>query len=284
MTAASPPPKPASPVAPPAAAPAAPAAAPKPAAAAPSPPPKVPRSGEVQDRGVSRRDAVHALRWSTRGSVKVLGEVDVGQAKLAGTTAVGGAVSSDALRSTGTLDVGGTLEVVGALFSDGILRTRGPVHAGEAELRGTTHLLGDLRVDRGLTVHGSLIAPSVRAEGLIAEGELDVPGEISASHVDVRFRARSRVGGVVGATVRLTVRPPNPIEMVLGRELPVEVLRVEADSVELEGVDVRFVRAPEIVLGRDAHVTEFEGKIVRRHPSARVGPESRSPPPHGLSR
>ncbi len=277
MTVAPPPPTPPSGAAPP-------APAPKPAATPPAAPPKTPRSGEIRERGVSRRDHVHALRWSTAGSVKVLAEVDVGEAKLSGQTAVGGAVSADQLRSGGTLEVGGTVDVTGSLVSAGFLRTRGAVHAGQADLRGVVHLAGDLTVDRSLTVNGSLRAPSVRATGFLAEGALEVPGEVVASHVEVRFREKSHVGSVHGSTVRLTVRPPNPIEMVLGRALPVLVLRVEADSVELEGVDVRFVRAPEIVLGRNAHVTEFEGKLVRRHPSARVGPESRSPPPYGLSR
>lgn len=279
MTVATPSPAPASPPAP-----VAPAAPVKPPTVPPAAAPKIPRSGEIRDRGVARRDNVHALRWSTYGTVKVLAEVDVGEAKLSGMTSVGGPFTADTVRSGGTLDLGGSMEVVGRLVSDGSLRTRGPVHAGEAELRGVTHLLGDLKVDRSLTIHGALLASSVRADSFVAEGELEVPGDVEAARVDLRFRGKSRLGNVRAATVRLAVRPPNPIEMVLGRQLPVEVLRVEADSVELEGVEVRFVRAPEILLGRNAHVTEFEGKIVRRHPSARVGPESRSPPPHGLTR
>lgn len=254
-------------------------------ATAPAPAvPTVPRSGEIRDRGVARRESVHALRWSTDGAVKVLGEVDVGEATLSGPTAIGGPLSAVSLRSSGTLELGASVDILNVWESSGSVRARGPVHAGDAELRGAAHLLGELNVARRLTVRGSLVASSVRAQSFVADGAVQVGGDVSAQRVDLRFRQRSHIGSVHAAAVRLTVRPPNPVEMVLGRHLPVEVLRIEADSVELEGVDVRFVRSPEIVLGRNAHVTEFEGRIVRRHPSARVGPESRSPPPHGLTR
>jgi cytoskeletal protein CcmA (bactofilin family) len=272
------------PAAAPASAPAASRVAPKAPSVAPPPAPKIPRTGTLRDRGAVRRDSVHALRWSTQGAVKVLAEVDVGSATLAGTTTVGGSVVADSLRSEGPLEVGGPVDVSGTLVSDGSLHTRGTVHAREAEFRGIADLGGELTVDQAVTVKGALIAPSVRAGSLVGEGTLEVAGEVEASHVAFRFRERGRVGSFRATDLRLTVRPPSPVEMVLGHDRAVVVVRVEAESVELEGVDVRFVRAPKIVLGRNAHVTEYEGKIVRRHASARVGPESRSPPPHGLTR
>jgi cytoskeletal protein CcmA (bactofilin family) len=261
-----------------------PAAKPAATATRPAPPAKPPRAGEVRVRGVARLDAVHALRWTSHGTVKVIGEVDTGEAALEGQTAVGGTLTADSLRSEGILDVVGVVEVTGRLESNGSLRTRGPVRAASLDLRGTTHLGGDLKVARDLTFRGDLEAPSVAAGSVAGEGAVEVPGEVTAGTVDLRFREKSHIGTIRATTVHLAVRSPNPVERVLGRDLPVLVTRVEADSVELEGVDVRFVRAPRIILGRDAHVTEYEGKIVRRHPSARLGPESRSPPPHGLTR
>jgi cytoskeletal protein CcmA (bactofilin family) len=277
MSASSPPSTP-PPAAPPVAAPPRPPSAPAP------PPPKPPRSGDLRDEGVARHDSVHAVRWTTHGAVKVLGEVDVGEARLAGPTSVAGAISADSLRVDGALDAAAGLTVTGPLVADGSLRVRGPVSAGEAELRGLAHLQSDLKVERGLTVHGALHATGVRAGSVVLDGAAEVPGEVEAGPVDLRFREDSRVGTIRASSVRLALRPPNPVEMVLGRGLRAVVLHVEAESVEVDGVDVRFVRSPSIVLGRNAHVTEFEGKIVRRHASARVGPESRSPPPYGLSR
>ena len=56
------------------------------------------------------------------------------------------------------------------------------------------------------------------------------------------------------------------------------------DVVEIVSCSLEGVRAGEIVLGRNAHVGTVEGKVVRAHPSSRVGPESWSRPPPGLSR
>ncbi len=234
--------------------------------------------------GVVRRDSVHAMRWTTRGVVKVLGDADVGEARLTGPTAVGGALTADTLRADGGLDCAAAIDVVGTLRSSGGLRARGPLHAGDLEVRGLLHVQGDVRVDRGATVRGQLNASSVQATAVVLDGTAEVGGRIGAHRVDLTFRDASEVGSIVGSSVRLGVRPPNPLELVLGRSLAVKVLHVEADTVTVEGVDVRFIRSPAITLGRNAHVTEYEGTILQRHPSARVGPESRSPPPHGLSR
>ncbi len=265
------------------ASPPAPAAAPirPPAVAPPSPPA---RAGEVRDQGAVHHDRLRARRWTTHGPVKVDGPVDVDDAALVGPASIGGAVSAGRLRVDGSLNLGREATVVGRLDVDGTVRSAAAIHAGEANLRGAVQLLGALSVDRLLSVVGRLAAPSVRAGGISLDGSAEIPGEIEARQVDLRLRRPSRIGAIRGGTVRLALRPPNPIELVLGRRIAVSVTRIEADSVSLEGVDVRFVRSPSIVLGRDAHLTEYEGTIVARHPSARVGPESRSPPPHGLSR
>jgi cytoskeletal protein CcmA (bactofilin family) len=197
---------------------------------------------------------------------------------------VGGRVTGDVFEAKGTLDVGATVEIAERFETDGTTRIVGSCRAAEVTLRGTTRIGAEVRVERLLHVHGSLSAPEVHAGVLLVEGSLDVPKEVSATEVDATFRAPSHLGIVRARSVRLTLRPANPVEMVLGRRLPVSVDRIEAETVHLEAVDVGFVRATEIVLGRNAHVIAYEGSIVRRHPSARVGPESRSPPPHGLSR
>ncbi len=266
------------------------APAPTPAAAtarpAPTPPPaeRPPRTGELRDSGVARRDTVRAHRWTTHGPVKVDGAVDADEVTLTGPASFGGPVTVGSLRAEGSLDLARTVEVAGPLVVDGSVRADAAVRAGEATFRGALHLRGALSVDRMLSVVGAIAAPSVRAGLFTLDGTAEVSGGIDAQQVDLRFRDRSRLGTIRASKVRLALRPPNPVERILGRHVLVQIDRIEADSVDLEGVDVRFVRAPEIVLGREAHVTEYEGTIVRRHPTARVGPESRSPPPHGLSR
>lgn len=141
-----------------------------------------------------------------------------------------------------------------------------------------------MSVERTLTSRGVLEAPSVAAGVLSLEGSATVPGEIRAIQVEAELPQASVIGSVVARTVRLHGRVSNLLDKVFFREGRTRVERVEADRVELEGADVRFVRAKEIVLGRESHVTEVEGTIVRRHPSSSVGPEVKSPLPYGLRR
>ncbi len=176
------------------------------------------------------------------------------------------------------------MSLMGAIVSSGNLRVRGIVHVGDGELRDRSRFDGAVRVDRALTVHGLFVAPSLKAGEFSLDGVAEIDGAVDAGRVTARFRGPSHIGSIQAKSVILRVRAPNPVEMVLGRNLAVPIARIEAEMVDLEGVNVRFVRAREIVLGRGTHVTELEGHVVRRHASARVGPESRSPPPHGLTR
>ena len=260
---------------------------PPPAAATPARPTPAPsptRSGEIRDTGTVRRDSVNAERWSAGGTVKVTGDVSVGHGQWDGTVAIGGKLTAGAARSHGTLEVGGPVEVTGSFVTSGSFHAGGPLHAGDADLRGDVHVTGAVSVDRALSVRGLLNAPSLTVGGFAFQGEAHVPGDVVGPSVSADFSRDSELGTVRASRVRLRAKGPSLVGKVMGREVTVTVQRVEADSVDLEGVNVQFVRAPEIVLGRDAHVTEYEGTIVRRHPSSRVGFESRSPKPYGLRR
>jgi cytoskeletal protein CcmA (bactofilin family) len=265
-----------------------PAAPPPPAPGAPARPTPAaspPRSGEIRDTGTVRRDSVNAERWSARGTVKVTGDVSAGHAQWEGTVTIGGKLTAGAARSQGTLEVGGPVEVTGSFGTSGSFHAGNTLHAGEADLRGDVHVAGTISVDRGLSVRGILDAPSLTAVGFALQGEARVPGDVvGGPAVSTDCSRDSELGTVRASRVRLHAKGPSLVGKVMGREVTVTVQRIEADSVDLEGVDVQFVRAPEIVLGRDAHVTEYEGTIVRRHPTSRVGFESRSPKPYGLRR
>lgn len=233
---------------------------------------------------MARHETIHSVRWSSRGRTKILAEVDVAEAVLAGGSSVGGSLSADSLRSDGDLEVVGAIDVSGLLVSSGTLRARSTLHCGEGSLRGRAHVDGAIRCDRALAVHGLLAAPSVQAGGLELDGLAEIPGLVAADRVNARFRGPGTLGNIRARSVILELRPANPLGRFFGTPPAVKVTRIEADTVELDGVDVQFVRAREISLGREAHVTEWEGHVVRRHASARLGPESRTPPPHGLSR
>ena len=231
-----------------------------------------------------RRDSVSALRWSARGTVKVTGDVDVGSADLDGMVSIAGMLTADAFRCRGALEVGGPVDVAGLLDSSGGLHAASTVHAVDAHLRGEVLAVGAVSVDRLLTSDGSLTAPSLTVGVLTLDGEAQVLGDIVGTTVTARFSRDSALGTVRARSVALRAKIPNLVEKALGRQMAVTVRRVEADTVELEGIDAKFVRSPRITLGRDAHITEYEGTIVRRHPSSRVGFESRSARPYGLWR
>jgi hypothetical protein len=216
--------------------------------------------------------------------VKISGEVDVGDAHLGGTVSVSGPIVSDSLASHGTLEADGPIRVSARFSSDGRLTAGGPVAAGEASFTGTTRVTREVIVTGALNVRGQFAAASVRSGELRGDGGFEIPGALEATEVDVRIRRDSRFGSIRARTVRLIRIGPNPVERAFGRSPPTPIARIEADRLELEGVDVAFVRCPEVVLGRDAHITELEGTVVRRHATARVGPRSVSPPPYGLRR
>jgi len=220
---------------------------------------------------------------------KVQGDVDVGTGSTTGLVSIGGKLSAGGFRSRGTLEVVGPTEVRELLTLDGTVHLRAAVHAGTLEARGTLRCPADIRVDRALSVTGTFEAPSAHVGLFDLTGSVEIPGDLEAVvSVHARFRGDSRIGALRARSVRLEGPPtaliPTLFRKVFGGSATVWVGRIEADSVTLRAVDVEFVRSPHIILGPGAHVSTVEGTIVRRHPSSRVGPESRSPPPHGLSR
>jgi cytoskeletal protein CcmA (bactofilin family) len=246
-------------------------------------------AGVVRDVGAARHDVVRAARWTSSGSVKVTGDASAGEVALRGLATIGGRLTAERLTSEGTLEVLGAVDVRSSLSVGGTFRPVGTVHLGAGEVRGTLRAVAPVKVDRELRVRGVLEAPSLEVGLLDLEGSARVPGAVVArAKVRAQFRGDSTLGTVTAPEVVL--RGPAPglvptlVRKVFGGSARVEVDRVEADRVELEAVRVAFVRSKAVVLGPGAHVAEVEGTIVRQHASARVGPESESPPPYGLSR
>jgi cytoskeletal protein CcmA (bactofilin family) len=269
---------------------------PTPGAPAPLPGPPTDRSpsaaraattsaaGTLTERGAVRHDSVRAARWSMTGTAKVTGAVEVGTVDVRGTVVVGATLSAERLRSRGTLEVEGAVDVRGPFSSRGTLRAAAPVHAVELDVEGTARFAGPLTVDRTCHVRGGLHAPALTAGVLTLEGSARIPGEVRAQNVEATFREASQLGHIRAGAVRLRGRVPNLVDKVFFHERTVVVERIDADSVELTGVEAGLVRAQRIVLGRACHVTAVDGTVVSRHPSSSIGPESKSPPPYGLRR
>jgi hypothetical protein len=236
-----------------------------------------------------RRESIHATTWTTTGMAKVQGDVDVGTGSTTGLVSIGGRLSADSFRSRGTLEVVGPSEVRDQFALDGTIHLRAAVHSGTLEARGTLRCPAGVQVDRQLTVTGTVETPSAHVGLFLLTGCADISGDLEALlTVQARFQGDSHIRTIRAKSVVLKGPPsamiPTLFRKVFGGSARVRVGRIEADSVELAAVDVEFVHAKEIVLGAGAHVTEVEGTIVRRHPSARVGPESRSAAPYGLTR
>ncbi|HYB79167.1 MAG TPA: hypothetical protein VEG66_05350 [Thermoplasmata archaeon] len=266
-----------------AAPPPAPTAPPKTATPPPPTPPR-PRIPELHDAGTLHRDSVDADRWVVNGLVKVTGDVHLGDGKVVGTVAIGGRLSASNVQYRGTLDVDGAVEATGSVTGTGVLRTGATFHAATADLRGGARVGGAVTVDRGGRVRGSLTCPSAVIGELDLDGEAQIPGELGGLTIRARLKENSSFGTVRARSVVLRAKRPNLVDKVFFRTVRVTVERVEAETAELEGVDVTFVRSPQITLGPDAHVTEYEGTVVKRHPTSRVGFESKSPRPYGLRR
>jgi len=247
----------------------------------PSPPP---REGPIVDRGTVRRDEVRARDWVLHGIAKVVGGADVGGAELDGTAVVGGPFRADRLAVVGSLDARSTVTVAHRLTVHGSVDAGGAVHAGEASFRGVARLGADLVVDATLAVRGQLHASSVRCGTLELRGTATVPGPVVGTAIDVDLVADSAIGSIQCRELRLRGPAPSLVQRMFGNPPVATVERVEAETVRIEEARVRFVRAARIFLGRNAHVATLEGQVVRAHSSSRVGPESWSRPPQGLSR
>jgi hypothetical protein len=265
------------------------AAAPRPSVSSPPGRAVLPRVGDYRDVGPVRHDAVRANSWAVSGLAKVQGDVDVGSVTVQGLLSVGGKIVAGRLAVHGTLDAVGPVEVQGSLDLDGTARFDSPLHAGDLRAHGTLRGAGPVRVDRAFGADGSIEAPSIAAAFFDLTGGAEIAEElVVGGTARARFRADSRLGEVRAKRVEFhgppTALVPTLMRRVFGGSAAIYVARIEAETVELSAVDVGFVRARQVVLGAGAQVTAVEGTIVRQHPSSHVGPESRSAPPHGLSR
>jgi cytoskeletal protein CcmA (bactofilin family) len=231
---------------------------------------------------------VHAQRYRLHGTGKILAEVDVEEGLFDGLLSIGGNLTADRIRSEGSLEVGGDVTIRDRFLSHGSLRVSGSLVAGSAELRGLSRVAKDVSVDTQLSHHGTLEVGGRLSVALFSpDGRFTIGGGLTAREIIGTFDGESRVGTIEAP--RVTLRPKAWVRLPI--DLPplrpkgsLVVDRIEADSVNLEGVTVHYLKAPTIVLGRHCHVTQADGQVVRRDRSSHVGFESRSPPPPGMSR
>ncbi|MCI4321234.1 MAG: hypothetical protein L3K18_03380 [Thermoplasmata archaeon] len=236
------------------------------------------RVGDVVDDGVVRKVGVRAARWTVHGFAKVTGEVDVDTWVVEGTASVGGKVSASDVRASGTLELSADASVAHLLSLDGNAHVVRALHAGDIDAKGSLRVGGAVDVDRAVLWRGTLeVGGALKASRLAGEGRLEVTGAVAAKEVDLVLEQSSTVRSITAETVRVRVRH-RPL-----REPPfLTAERIDADMVELEGVHLDYLRASQIIAGPGCQIARFDGRVVRKHPTARLGPSSISVRPHGL--
>jgi cytoskeletal protein CcmA (bactofilin family) len=241
------------------------------------PPPLV---GEIRDRGASRRDRVRAQFWSANGASKVLGDVEVETGETDGFVSIRGTLVADSFRARGRLDVGGDLRVRGPMSIEGTGRFGAGAELGRFHGDGTVETAGRLRATESAETAGFLGAQSVEAPKLRIRGRVRIPGEIRAETVEAHLEGGESRIGVLRAQV---------VKVAKGGRVPwkrgsLVAERIEAVEAELEGVRAGYVRADRVSVGAGCHLSRVDGRIVYRHRSAHIGPESESSAPPWLTR
>ncbi len=261
----------------------------------PSPAP-TDRSRFLRDRGVVRYATLTASAWRLQGAARIVGDAEIGVAEISDRVTIGGRLTAEQIEAHGLLEVHGPAEISGRLRLRGSYRGDAEFHAGEAEIDGLAQFAGPVRVDRGLSVTGLLDAPRIEAHTLVLRGALQLRGDLSVTLFDATLRGPSTLEHLTADTVRITREAvpmqswmPTPLRhlarQVLGRgEAGLTVLRIDARSAELEGVHVGYLKADTITVGADCRIDRYDGRILRAHPSSRVGPSSVSPTPYGMTR
>jgi len=250
----------------------------------------------LRDRGVVRYETLTAPAWRLQGAARIVGDAEIGVAEISDRVTIGGRLTAEQIDAEGLLDVHGPAGISGRLRLRGTYRGDAEFHAGEAEIHGLAQFAGPVRVDRVLSVTGLLDAPRVEAGTVVVRGAFQVRGDLSVTLLDATLRGPSTLEHLTADTVRIGREAvpmqgllPTPLRhltrQLLGRGgAGLSVLRIDARTAELEGVHVGYLRADTITVGADCRIDRYDGRILRAHPSSRIGPSSVSPPPYGMTR
>jgi cytoskeletal protein CcmA (bactofilin family) len=240
----------------------------------------------VETQGSARHDRISVGSWQVEGGASVVGDVDAGSVQGSGLVSVGGTWRSGTVRLAGMLEVYGPTEIRGPFTLTGSARFHAPVTLADAtvggavEVNGPLTATGPVRFTGTTQVHGPFTAPSLHFQGILrVDGDLQVP-----KVTGVLAGGKSKIARILANDVELTrvgglfSFPPWKTAGSL------EVLRIEAHYVSLEGVRAEYVRADEIRLGAGCQIQHLDGQVLEQHRTARVGYVSETPPPPGMTR
>ncbi|MCI4357619.1 MAG: polymer-forming cytoskeletal protein [Thermoplasmata archaeon] len=256
----------------------------------PQPPPAPSAPGRerwIQDSGATLRDWVFAERWTVQGVAKVRGKVDADSVEVHGSLSVGGDLRAGSMRMNGPLEVDGIAHVDARAVLHGAARFAQALEAADLEIDGSLRARGPLRVSGDARWTGEVVLlAEARVGRFVGSGSLEAPGAITADRFSFEVLRPSTIGTLRASSVDITRPSALPFRIpFIGTDRPtLTVLRIEASEVRLEGVSAELIQADRIVLGPDCHIARVIGEVLAVDRSSHVGPESRSPRPHGLSR
>lgn len=239
-----------------------------------------PREGTLIDGKSATREKIRVAYWRVDQAAKVASDVDVVQGDVAGEVSIGGRLAALQFQSSGLLEVTGDVDVRDRLTVLGTMRTGGSVRVSDLSVEGTFSTGGPIIVNGTARWQGFVEGPGDFSGTTVRiDGGFRFRGRFEASDLRADVSASSSAALVRADTLVLKRRSRR-----FGAPVTVSIDRIEGRVVVLEGIDAEYVRAERIVIGRDCHLTRVDGRIIRQHPRAHVGPESRSPRPYGLSR
>lgn len=229
------------------------------------------RVAGIADAASSCRPEVRAEEWTVRGDAKVLGEVDVGTARILGSLSVRGRLGATSLSLGSDSELFGPVTVVKRMEARGELRSGATLSVGELDVVGRLSATGAVTSTGGVRVVGAVVSPGEFRVGetFAFDAHLEIEGTVTAATVDGRVRGRSRVAALVAPSVRIRRGAK-----VAGEPARLDVLRIDARSVDIEGVYCEYIRAEKVRLGPGCHVVRIDGDVTGVDRTSRVGPEA----------
>jgi cytoskeletal protein CcmA (bactofilin family) len=241
----------------------------------------IPSLGEGQVAGMGR---ISPEKIIVSGSSQLPGGIRVGSVTTSGSSTIRGDLEASRIKFSGSTVIHGTL-VFSQLEGSGSMRTGGSIRGDSMRFSGSCKIDGDVELEEGLIVYGSLSAKgNVALKGSAdLDGSFDIEGKIEAETFGARLsRYRSHVDeGISADTIDIRKgsrfdRLPRLATMLLGRgrgegELVTTDIHGRAE-VYLENVTCDNVTGGDVTVGEGCEVrgrVRYTGS-VEVHPNAVV--------------
>ena len=178
------------------------------------------------------------------GSAKITGDIKCNSFSCAGSA-----------KAAGDIVCGEMMKISGSFSSNGCVKAK------ELRVSGATRFLKSVEATQ-LHVAGSFRAEeNVSAEKAVIRGAASISGLLNAETVDILFERGegSEIGAIGGGTVIIKCKASSGFRKIFKKNVAkFKVGEIEADSVELEQVAAKTVRAMNAVIGDGCEIGVLE--------------------------